>query len=185
MAACRQRRTEARVVWRRLKPAACSLQPAASAALFLCSMFNLAGVMQQLCVCGCVCVRWGFRARDSLIGLIRRSLCTAPERIVLFLPSFFFAPPVFCFDVPQTDVIALAAALAAAVTSSPCRLKCEPPALLLSYPSPPSLLLLFPLGDECVSADLPPPSLRCPPPGLPPALPLPRSDPRRLHCVRV
>lgn len=114
--------------------------------------------MQRLCVCGCVCVRWGFRARDSLIGLIRRSLCTAPERIVLFLPSFFFAPPVFCFDVPQTDVIALAAA----VTSSLCRLKREPPALLLSYPSPPSLLLLFPLEDECVSADLPPPPLRPP-----------------------
>lgn len=37
--------------------AACSLQPAASAALFLCSMFNLAGVMQRLCACGCVWVR--------------------------------------------------------------------------------------------------------------------------------
>lgn len=47
-----------------------------------------------------VCVRMGggVYAQGLLIGLIRQRCCTAPERIILLLPSFllFF---LFCFDV--------------------------------------------------------------------------------------
>ena len=65
--------------------------------VFSVSTFICVGATECVRAClGCV------RARRLLIGLIRRSCCTAPLRLILLLPSFFLSALLWC---SQSDMI--------------------------------------------------------------------------------